>query len=42
MEILFGFDLNFLIGRSHLPWNPSHPYSVKIMHGKVITCPNVS
>lgn len=28
MEILFGFDLNFLIGRSHLSWNPSHPYSV--------------
>ena len=28
MEILFGFDLNFLIGRSHLPWNPLHPYSV--------------
>lgn len=28
MEILFGFNLNFLIGCSHLPWNASYPYSM--------------
>ena len=28
MEILFGFNLNFLIGCSHFPWNASYPYSM--------------